>query len=368
MNTLTAYKFQLDKGSKKIICPGCGQRRGVRYLNTETNEFFPDVVSRCDREGACGYHYPPKKYLTEIGQGYLPAITKKEVEAVEPTFDLIPTDLIEKSMYGYNYTSFAIWLQSLFGITIANDALTRYFVGRSRNDQGRACIFWQIDKEGNARSGKIMEYNEQTGKRIKKEGLPVNWVHAQKKPSGEYHFKNFNLKQCFFGEHLISEFPDKTIAIVESEKTAMVSSIFIPEMVWIATGAALGGCKWREWSVFNVLKDREVILFPDYGYANKQTQKTCFQEWSERAQIIQERMKCSIKVSRILEDIIPEEQRGNDYDLADMLIKTEKPGGWAMTDIPGYPVIWDLTKHDAIESAEIIKTYSHVITVQPVKT
>ena len=37
-----------------------------------------------------------------------------------------------------------------------------------------AVVFWQIDRDNNIRTGKIMEYNPETGKRS---GL-INWVHA----------------------------------------------------------------------------------------------------------------------------------------------------------------------------------------------
>jgi hypothetical protein len=151
-----------------------------------------------------------------------------------------------------------------------------------------------------------------TGKRNKE--INPKWVHT--------HFKPFYYKLCFFGEHLISEHPNKIIGIVESEKTAIIASIFKPEINWIATGGN-SGCKWREWSVFNVLKNRKVILFPDFGFFNKRTERTCFDEWAERAEMIMQRMPCSIAVSRILEDALDESERCNDYDLADFLLDSE---------------------------------------------
>ena len=332
MTKETTYKFQLDTSSKKIVCAGCGQRRAVRYLNIETNEFLPDMVSRCDRESSCAYHYTPKQYLTDTGQGYIPTVINK-VQTIEALTDFMPMDFVEKSMSGFYETNFAIWLRSLFGVSIANAALKKYLVGRSKNDQGRACIFWRIDKIGKVRTGKIMCYDHLTGRR-KKAVFPT-WVHSDKK------MQPFNFQLCFFGEHLLTLHPEKTIGITESEKSAVVASLFMPDMIWIASGGN-SGCKWREWSVFNVLKDRDIILFPDFGYFNKKTGKTCFQEWSDRAKAIQDRMNCNMKVSQVLEDILPAEQRTNDYDLADMLIKTEKPGGLAMAEIQGYPAVWDM--------------------------
>jgi hypothetical protein len=45
----------------------------------------------------------------------------------------------------------------------------------------------------------------------------------------------FNLSQCLFGR--ITEDYQKTIAIVESEKTAIVMSILLPHYIWLATGS-----------------------------------------------------------------------------------------------------------------------------------
>ncbi len=331
MAVSTTYKFQLDKTSKKVICPGCGQKRAVRYQNIETNEFLPDQVCRCDRESSCGYHYAPKQYLTDIGAGLVPLTTKTIHQPIEKPIDFMPIEYVEKSMTGFDQTNFAVYISSLFGVEIADSALKKYFVGRSRNDGGKACIFWRIDKAEKLSTGKIMCYDPESGKRNKE--INPAWVHTQ--------FQNYNFRLCFFGEHLLNEYPDKAIGLVESEKTAIIASLFFPDMVWIATGGN-SGCKWREWSVFKVLQDRDIVLFPDFGYFNKKTEKTCYQEWSDRANAIKERMSCNIKVSRVLEDMLPVEERANDYDLADMLIKTEKSGGLAMSEIPGYPVIWDL--------------------------
>jgi hypothetical protein len=212
---------------------------------------------------------------------------------------------------------------------VARKVLAKYFVGRSRNDNGKACIFWRIDRDEKVRTGKIMAYNSETGKRVKE--INPTWVHAK--------LQNFNYHLCFFGEHLLSEYPDAIIGIVESEKTAIIASLFMPDIVWIATGGN-SGCKWREYSVYKVLGNRSIILFPDFGFFNKKTGKTCFDEWTERANHIQERLKCSIKVNRLLEDNLPMEERVNDFDLADMLIKQCPSTGFALSDY-NYPAFWD---------------------------
>ena len=72
------------------------------------------------------------------------------------------------------------------------------------------------------------------------------------------------MKQCFFGEHLLSDtsstISSNPVAIVESEKTALIAAHFIPDFTWLATGGT-HGCFNRE--AIQVLEGREVILFPD---------------------------------------------------------------------------------------------------------
>ena len=240
-------------------------------------------------------------------------------------------DYIDKSFNGFEKSNFGLWLTDLFGERIANETLLNYLVGRSKNNNSKACIFWRVDKEINVRTGKIMCYDSLTGKRNKE--INPTWVHSK--------FPEFNYKLCFFGEHLLSEYPDKTIGIVESEKTAIIASIYMPDIVWIATGGN-SGCKWREFDVFKVLENRNIILCPDFGYFNKKTGKTCFNEWSERAKVISDRMTCKIQVSRVLEDSINQDERVNDYDLADMLIKRKDGKGWALKEENSYPIFWDI--------------------------
>lgn len=78
------------------------------------------------------------------------------------------------------------------------------------------------------------------------------------------------------------------IAIVESEKTAIIASIYLPEFIWLACGSLtnLTADKCR------VLEGRKVILFPDLN---------CFEKWGEKAKQLQARLSCSITVSDLLE-------------------------------------------------------------------
>jgi len=71
--------------------------------------------------------------------------------------------------------------------------------------------------------------------------------------------EDFNLQQCFFGEHLLTIYPDKYVGIVESEKLAIIASCIMPELVWLAAGN-LNGLSIEK---CQTLKGREIILYPD---------------------------------------------------------------------------------------------------------
>ena len=62
--------------------------------------------------------------------------------------------------------------------------IEKYYLCGSIKNPG-AVIYWQIDRDKKIRTGKIMEYNPETGKRS---GL-IDWVHSFN--------EDYVLKQCF---------------------------------------------------------------------------------------------------------------------------------------------------------------------------
>ena len=62
-----------------------------------------------------------------------------------------------------------------------------------------------------------MQYNPETDRKLKHKNGEIDWLHNKLKKSKDLP-ADFNLQQCFFGEHLLKLYPDKTAAIVDSEK------------------------------------------------------------------------------------------------------------------------------------------------------
>lgn len=158
-------------------------------------------------------------------------------------------------------------------------------------------IFWYVDFHKNIRSGKYMKYTV-SGRRDKES--TTSWEHKKRDFFGDK-YPDFIFSQCFFGEHLLAEDIRKPVAIVESEKTALVASFYIDKYIWLACGSKNGLTR----SKCAVLENRSVTLFPDLG---------AYAEWSEKAK------EFKFNISDNLEKVATQQQRDNGYDLADFLL------------------------------------------------
>lgn len=121
------------------------------------------------------------------------------------------------------------FLFDVFGTDLASELVSRYFIATSKHWKG-ATVFWQIDALGKVRTGKIMLYGSNTGKRVKEPFNHITWVHKALKMTG------FELRQCLFGEHLLID-KLKPVALVESEKSAVIASAYLPQFLWLAVGS-----------------------------------------------------------------------------------------------------------------------------------
>lgn len=300
--TLEPYKTP----SSRYTCPSCGQKRKFsRYIEIETKQQLADDVGRCDREQSCGYHYTPKQYFLDnpasVTQTYKPVILRKALPPKPAS--LIPSEIFQKSRNCFQKNNFVTYLHTIFDENVVNALIDRYHIGTSKYWIG-AVVFWQVDINGNIKAGKIMLYNPESGRRVKKPKSHISWVHSALK------LKDYNLQQCFFGEHLLKLYPDHPVAIVESEKTAIIASIYFPQFIWIATGGKYG-CKWTTREAWIVLKSRKVILWPDIN---------AFQDW-ERKAIELKKHGLKIAISSLLESESTDEERTSGFDIADFLIR-----------------------------------------------
>lgn len=300
---LKPYKRPADRGT----CPSCHAKRTFsRYIDTEGRFDFPPHVGRCNREHKCGYHYTPKQFFHDHpdmkeelkDKTLIPSIdvTAPSMQKVERFF--FPHSVMESSMSHYGENNFFLFLSSRFGERTAHELAGKYNVGTAKVRRG-SCVFWQVDGQGRVCQGKVMLYDAQTGKRSHE--VHPTWVHTLMKIEKE------RIGQCFFGEHLLIEHPELPVGIVESEKSAIIASYFLPSYVWLACGGKDGMFGQAD---FDIFKNRTVVLFPDLGM---------MENWQGKA----ERMRghgIEAHVFTSLEEHATQEEKENGLDIADYLL------------------------------------------------
>lgn len=313
------YSLQKYQGiTSRHTCPSCGQPHKFTLYVDESGNKLADNVGRCDRESSCGYHYTPKQYFLDhpelrggkTWQKELQAEVEKRTASTplcqtqqQPTqLCTIPDEIVRRSISYHHGSHLITFLHTILDPVIIEGLIEQYRIGVTRQQD---TIFFQIDVQGRCRTGKIMKYDPETGHRIKDENVPgrITWVHSLMKKLGRLP-DDWTLTQCLFGEHLLAEYPDRPVALVESEKTAIICAGLMPKYLWLATGG-----KSQINDRLLVLKGRKVVAFPDVDG---------FQEWTEK---LAKYPELGIKVSTVLQQNATPEDQENHIDIADWLIR-----------------------------------------------
>ena len=297
-------------------CPEC-MKSGVfaEYIDTDTSETFDPShkTGRCNRESSCGYHYTPKQYFTDNGIEQDYKENDGHQEKPKPPIAYIDKDVFNKSLTAYDKNKFVLFLNTLFDEKTVQALITSYNIGSSGTWPG-ATTFWYVDILDRINYGKIMVYNQVTGKRDKfKNNHCANVLEKSLKKAKQAlpewlvkYQQNETKINCLFGEHLLKAFPQKPVAIVESEKTAIIASVYLPQFLWLACGS-LGNLSHNR---CKALAGRSVTLYPDLN---------AFDKWREKGYYLK------FKVSSILETNCTSEEKQAGLDIADYLVKVSAP-------------------------------------------
>lgn len=160
----------------------------------------------------------------------------------------------------------------------------------------RCSAFPSIDTEGTTHAVKFIPYPDTDHHRIKgaqKDRPEITWT----KPKQN--------KGAFFGTHLLPLRPAAPVALVESEKTALIGALFAPEYVWIATQGK--GAFDDESNLFEPMRGRAIHIFPDTDGLTI---------WSAKAAALTERGYNAIFRDEVIK-ILPPESKA---DIADVII------------------------------------------------
>ncbi|HYH15865.1 MAG TPA: DUF6371 domain-containing protein, partial [Flavisolibacter sp.] len=205
-------------------------------------------------------------------------------------------------------------------------------------------VFWFINEHKDVRAGQIKLFNGDcnTVKIVSTDGEVrpcTTWMHSYLKkqhqragiepPQWIYDYTESEKVTCFYGQHLLSKYKSKPIALVEAPKTCILGALLYPSYLWLATGSLSYFTKERA----RVLAGRKVVIFPDSGIPNPKTGKTCADLWQERLNEFSH--IAHFHLSTLLERKATAEEKESGADLADYWLRELKnrPVNIALEDI-----------------------------------
>jgi len=292
-----SYRYQLGGSKLKRTCPWCeAKKRFSPYIDATTGEVL-EGFGRCDRINSCPVHHKrPEGGVKSVFRRPPPPPPRRQSHFLHPS---VLEQLDQPNI-------FHRWIRDRFGEEALHQVLLRFPI-YSYPELGHDWVVWMhADADGKLHTGKMMRYEIQDGEpRRVRSGYANDWLH--KKISDEV---GMTYTQTLFGGHSLACFPSCTVGVVESEKTAVIASIYFPEMAWVSVGSESlltaydGSC-----SIMKPLRGREVVLFPDLGAEDS---------WTTKILTLRKHgFDCSISS---LKGIASEEDVANGYDLADYLL------------------------------------------------
>jgi len=145
----------------------------------------------------------------------------------------VPKEFLERSYENriYNPDNFTLFLKSIFGSLATEHTLRKYKVGQTRwkiketENYENLTTFWYINKNNEILHDKIILFKPDGHRDHSFGGSRSHTI--RKGYSGN----------CLFGEHLLRDRKDgERVFVVESEKAAIIGSLYFGNSVWLATG------------------------------------------------------------------------------------------------------------------------------------
>ena len=200
-------------------------------------------------------------------------------------------------------------LLRLFPQTAVLKAVIHYFIGFNAfktGAMGDAMIFWQIDENKHIVNAKRIHYKAD-GHRDKQ--VPPMLMYPDN-------------PQCLFGLHnLKSADPKQPVAIVESEKSALIMSMVMPQYLWMACGSLNN---FNE-DMLKPLQGRKIVAFPDVDIKRDKASGHSVSAalWEKTARQLSNK-GWNITVDLSLEKKVNASQRIDKIDVADAALEKAK--------------------------------------------
>ena len=299
-----------------FVCMRQGEGGGpVDFLMKAENMTFPDAI-----------RYLGKKYCIDVDNiplNWTPPPPKPVPPPPPPL--AMERKWVKQLMGDYNYNPFTLW----FGRLPWNDVqrrqmkrtLWQYCVGCWHD--GRV-VFWYIDHEGIPRSAKLMKFYPQGHPKYghrDKEAHP-GWLYNQEGYRDICRPDEHTILKPLFGSHLLKAYPDATVNVVESEKTALIMANYfgMPDsQLWLACG----GLKFLKIESMQPLIDqgRTVWLWPD---------KDGVKGWQELADKLG---SDKVQVYTKFFDACWEPEDGDKADIADIAVRMLYHPEWVPREV-----------------------------------
>lgn len=329
--TLEKYKGPASRHT----CPNCRKRRELSRYVREDGSYLGDDVGKCNR-ATCGYHYTPRQYYAENPHLRNQSTTRYQMKSRERVSD-VPQDVkdtVNKSRHpvlvpdyldpthlsatigGYQDNGLVRFLFDLFPYEPKGvfAAVREYRIGT----EDGFTVFPVIDRWQRFCKAQLIRYDRITGRRIKND-YSISSIQSRLKSKRLIDQSFETDKNVFFGEHLLTKYPGRPIALVEAPKTAVIASIckgaFRYDFVWMA---CLGKDNLNIDRLERLGRHSTIILYPDTDKDGK-----CIAQWREIASAASKR-GMTVKVSDLIHKRATDADKAQGFDLADYLICEQK--------------------------------------------
>jgi len=246
--TTTAQRERLTFSTQRVECPKCKASRGLAPI--------VDHAKPSGFDGARGYCHSCGTMLGVRGSDELPADVRADMLAKWYALSMNHELTLSNGL--------AACMAERFGADAVADHLRRWHVG---TDGIGNAVYWYVNGDGYAVTAKTIPYDPSTGKRRKGTDSPIRWLERRTSDArGQFrHVDNFHGlctgndasglpvvvsfsqkrgfgSPCLFGEFQLADDARRrdTVLLVEAEKTAVIASLFMPDVIVVATGGAGG--------------------------------------------------------------------------------------------------------------------------------
>lgn len=286
-----------------------------RYNEAENNRKFNNALHTNNKVGIASFIYMCRQHGIDTNRFYI----KGDVDCAQPIAPVVnhrqrcvtpvavPRKYVVRSLDRNLRSDFVSYLNTLVAdVDRIVDIVNAYQLGVTKDGH---VIYWYIDKDDVVRMGKVMAY-KLDGHR-NKSVTPLS-IPKELSKRGELS-ADYAIKQTLFGEHLLSlpTNAEKPIGIVESEKSAVICLLCIPDLLWMATGSK-GNLQEERLSA---IKEHPAILFPDTDKDGE-----AYRQWMNRSKELNAK-GWHLQTSDYLERVAITEQRQAKIDIADLMIE-----------------------------------------------